>query len=160
MFKTLLNKYCKKKVFALGGPEDGDVTQYTIFEFRRFASLYVHVFNTQTQEMLHSHDFSAVAVMFKGSYDEEVQSDIGCGEITRKTINPGIRFIPRGYNHRICKSKPDTMTLLFAGPRLGFWTEETDDYIRMLGFGRVVLVQGPKTKPTKSNDMNKMDGQK
>lgn len=115
---------------------EGYLDRYTIFEFKRFSSLYVHCFNTIAQDRFHSHAFWGLAFVLYGGYYEEWKNSTGtyC-----KWIGPGIRWIPREYNHRLLKSKPNTISVLITGPWAKFWTEEKDGIVRTLGWGRKVV---------------------
>jgi hypothetical protein len=70
-----------------------------------------------------------------GGYDEEVQEDVNNGRKYLRYIPTGVRYIPKMYNHRILQSKPNTMTILFTGPYNELWTEETDDWVKLITKG-------------------------
>jgi hypothetical protein len=74
-----------------------------------------------------------------GGYDEEVQTDINGGRKYLKRINKGIRYIPKMYNHRILQSEPNTMTILFTGPYNELWTEESDDWVKLITKGNIEI---------------------
>lgn len=120
----------KKARIALG---EGFLDRYTILEWKRFFSIYFHVFNTVEQDRFHTHAFSGIAILLSGGYEEEVKEG---SKTYRKWIGPSIRFIPRTYNHRLLKSKPNTLSILFTGPWSKTWTEENDHYVRTLTWGR------------------------
>ena len=120
----------KKARIILG---EGFLDRFTIFEWKRCFSIYFHVFNTVKQDRFHTHAFNGIAILFYGSYEEEVK--IG-SNIYRKNIGPSIRYIPRSYNHKLLKSKPNTLSILFAGPWSKTWTEENDQFVRTLTWGR------------------------
>ena len=120
----------KKVRVSLG---EGFLDRFTLFEWKRFFCIYLHVFNTIKQDRFHSHAFNGVAFLVRGGYEEEVKK----GNLSyRKWIGPGIRYIPRQYNHRLLKSKPNTISILFTGPWSKTWTEENDQYVRTLTWGR------------------------
>jgi hypothetical protein len=114
----------------------GHIDVYTLFEFKRFLSLTLHKFNTIEQDRFHSHAFGAISIMIKGGYAEEYVDN---GEIKTKHIKPGIRYIPRGYEHRLLESRPNTWTILFAGPWSKTWFERKDGVVTKLGWGRAVI---------------------
>jgi hypothetical protein len=112
----------------------GHLDRYTIYENKRLFSVYFHIFNTIEQDRFHTHAFNGIAVVLRGSYEEEYK--LPNGLIKRKKIRPGIRYIPREYNHRLLRSEPDTMSILFTGPWAEFWTEENPLFVRTLTWGR------------------------
>jgi len=112
----------------------GFLDRFTIFEWKRFFSIYFHVFNTVEQDRFHTHAFNGIAILLYGWYEEEVKEE---GRFSyRKKIRPSIRFIPRSYNHRILRSKPNTLSILFTGPWSKTWTEENEQFVRTLTWGR------------------------
>ena len=111
----------------------GYLDKYTIFECKWFFCIYFHIFNTIEQDRFHTHAFNGIAILFKGGYEE--QQKIG-NLILNKKVGLGIRYIPRLYNHRLLKSKPNTMSILFTGPWVDFWTEEKNGLVRTLTWGR------------------------
>lgn len=138
MFKN----FFKVTRVALG---EGYLDRYTIFEWKRVFSIYFHVFNTIEQDRFHSHAFDGIAILLKGGYEEEIKE----GDVTyRKCIRPGIRFIPREYNHRLLRSKPNTLSILFTGPWAKTWTEENDRYVRTLTWGRKEINRKVKDNST------------
>lgn len=130
-----------KKVFELGS---GTVTRYTIIEIRWLFSIYVHRIDTEFQDRFHTHAFNALAFLFKGGYVEEVQDGIGGGKTWLRTVKRGFRYIPRMYNHKILKAAPGTTTLLLAGPYSELWTEETDDWVRLITKGSKEVIRFKK----------------
>lgn len=120
----------KKVRVALG---EGYLDRYTLFESKRFFSVYFHVFNTIRQDRFHTHAFNGWAFLLRGGYEEEVISKAG---IFTKRVGPGLRYIPRDYNHRLLRSEPNTLSLLIAGPWAETWTEENEQFIRVLAWGR------------------------
>jgi hypothetical protein len=115
---------------ALG---DGHLDRYTLFECKRLFSVYLHVFNTVAQDRFHSHAFSGVAVVLRGGYWEEYRD----GEATLlRWVGVGPRYIPRAYCHRLLRSEPGSVSVLFAGPWAATWTEEKDGCVRTLAWGR------------------------
>ena len=128
MFK--INNIFNKIRVSLG---KGFLDRFTVFECKRLFSVYFHVFNTIEQDRFHTHAFDAIAILLYGGYTEEVKE----GSITyKKWIGPGIRFIPRTYNHKLLESKPNTISILFAGPWSKTWTEENKHFVRTLTWGR------------------------
>jgi hypothetical protein len=115
---------------ALG---QGYLDRYTILEIKWLFSIYFHVFNTVEQDRFHTHAFGAWAFLIRGGYEEEF---IVSGQIRKKQVRPGMRFIPKAYNHRLLKSEPNTLSILFAGPWSSTWTEENDRFVRTLTWGR------------------------
>jgi hypothetical protein len=109
----------KSTRIALG---QGYLYKYTILEIKWLCSIYFHVFNTVEQDRFHTHAFNGIAILIKGGYEEEHK--LKDGVIERKQIKPGIRYIPRSYNHRLLKSKPNTVSILFTGRWQKTWTEE------------------------------------
>lgn len=123
----------KKARIALG---EGFLDRFTIFEWKRVLSIYIHIFNTVEQDRFHTHAFNGIAIVLRGGYEEEYKDDSGTH---RKWIGPGIRYIPRAYNHRLLRSKPNSLSICFAGPWSDTWTEENDNYVRTLTWGRKEL---------------------
>ena len=119
-----------KKRVALG---KGYLDRYTILEIKWLCGIYFHVFNTVEQDRFHTHAFDGWAFLIRGGYEEEF---IEAGEKKRKWVGPGIRYIPRVYNHRLLASLPNTISILFTGPWSRTWTEENDQFIRTLQWGR------------------------
>ncbi len=120
----------KRTRVALG---KGFLDKFTIFENKFFFSIYFHIFNTVEQDRFHTHAFNGIAILLKGSYEEEYKTPDG--EIHHKLIKPGIRFIPRSYNHRILNSQPNTMSILFTGRWAKYWLEENSEYVKILTWG-------------------------
>lgn len=120
---------------ALG---QGYLEKYTIFECKRLFSIYFHIFNTIEQDRFHTHAFNGIAILFKGGYEEQVKTN---DQIFNKKIGIGIRYIPKLYNHRLLKSKPNTMSILFTGPWAKFWTEEKDFVVKTYTWGRKEAMQ-------------------
>ena len=140
MLKRLKNLLGMKTVKVILGDEEvnGYLHRYQLFEFKMFLSCYIHRFNTKQQDRFHTHAFHAVAVVLKGGYVEEELIELRPGlyyKVT-KTIKPGIRFIARKYNHKICASKPNTISILLCGPWVNVWTETFTNYTRFLIWGR------------------------
>lgn len=124
---------------ALG---QGYLWKLTIFEWKSFLSLYFHIFNTVEQDRFHTHAFDGIAVVLRGGYIEEQM--LPDGTIVRHRIGVGIRRIPKKYNHRLLRSRRDSMSLLLAGPWAKTWTEENSSFRRTLGWGHVELSREPK----------------
>lgn len=116
---------------ALG---EGHLDRYTLFESKNWFSVYFHVFNTVAQDRFHTHAFDGYAVVLRGGYEEEVKA--ADGSVYKNRVGVGGRFIPKGYNHRLLRSLPNTMSVLFAGPWCKTWTEENDEFVRTLTWGR------------------------
>lgn len=114
----------------------GYVDRWTIFEHKSIGGIYFHSWNTIEQDRFHTHAFDGIAWLICGSYEEECL--FGDQKI-RKIITPGIRFIPKEYNHKILKSVPGTYSLLISGPWAKTWTEETDEWKRVLSWNRKVI---------------------
>lgn len=127
-----LNQFPHKRV-SFG---KGHIDVYTLHEDKNNGSAYIHVFNTIEQDRFHTHSFDGYSVMIKGGYREQYKED---GIIKEKWIGPGVRFIPKDYNHRLMESMPNTVTILIAGPWDESWTEEKDGIITHLGWGRNIL---------------------
>lgn len=113
---------------------EGFLDRYTIFESKRFFSIYLHVFNTIKQDRLHSHAFNGLAFVLKGGYEEEYRDTDGT--LKRTWIGKGIRYIPKSYTHRLLESKANSISILFTGPWDRTWTEENDRWVRTLTWGR------------------------
>ena len=120
----------KREKIALG---DGYIDKITIFESKRFFSIYVHIYHAACQDRLHTHAFNALACVLKGGYVEFVKRGTS---LVPKVIKPGIRYIPRSYNHCINSSLPGTISIVFAGPWAATWLEEKDGRVRTLTWGR------------------------
>ncbi len=127
----------KKVRISLG---EGFLDRFTIFECKRLFSIYFHVFNTIKQDRFHTHAFNGIAIVLRGGYLEEIKDG---SEVLKKQIRPGIRFIPRNYNHRLLESKPNTLSILFTGPWSKTWTEENDQFVRTLTWGRKEIGRKP-----------------
>lgn len=124
---------------ALG---QGFLDRYTILELKWLCSVYFHVFNTVEQDRFHTHAFNGLAIVLRGGYWEEFLDE--SGQRCQKWVGPGIRYIPRAYNHRLLRSKSNTLSILFAGPWSRTWTEENDQFVRTLTWGRKELHRKPK----------------
>lgn len=122
-----------KRRISLG---EGFVDRWTLFENKRFGGVYFHSWNTIRQDRFHTHAFNGWAWLISGGYEEEEMVN---DQIFLKSIKPGIRYIPKEYNHRILKSQPHTYSLLVAGPWSKTWTEETDKWKSVLGWNRNVI---------------------
>jgi len=107
------------KVFQLG---QGQVTRYTLMEFRHFFSVYFHHIDTQAQDRFHTHAFNSYAWVLSGGY-----TDVTRDGIKHEYRAGDLRYIPREFNHKLTKALPDTLTLLVTGPYAGIWTEELDN---------------------------------
>lgn len=118
---------------ALG---EGYLDRWTVFEFKKYISLYVHCFNTIAQDRFHSHAFNGLAFIVRGGYHEEYKSGT---TVCSKWVGPGFRYIPRQYNHRLLRSLPNTISILLVGPWAKEWTEEKNGIIRTLTWGRKVV---------------------
>lgn len=110
--------------------------RWTLFENKRIGGVYFHSWNTIKQDRFHTHAFNGWAWLISGGYEEEEMVN---NQILLKRIKPGIRYIPKEYNHRILKSQPRTYSLLIAGPWSKMWTEETDKWKSVLGWNRNVI---------------------
>jgi hypothetical protein len=113
---------------------EGYLDRYTIFEDKKRYSLYFHVFNTIRQDRFHTHAFDGWANLLRGGYEEEVKKSDG--SIHKKWVGPGLRFIPKDYNHRLLRSIPNTCSIVLVGPWCEFWTEENEEFVRTLTWGR------------------------
>lgn len=120
----------KKVRIQLG---EGYLDRYTILEIKSLFSIYIHVFNTIKQDRFHTHAFNGLAFVLNGSYEEEYKTKKG---VKSRHIGVGCRFIPKNYNHKILKSEKNTISILFAGPWSKYWTEENDNFVRTLTWGR------------------------
>lgn len=118
---------------ALG---EGHLDRLTIFECKNIFSVYIHCFNTVAQDRFHSHAFAGLAFLLWGGYYEEYKNDTG---VYVKWVGPGVRYIPRAYNHRLLRSVPNTVSVLITGPWARHWTEEKDGVVRTLTWGRKVV---------------------
>jgi len=140
--KNLLFKLIKRvlrnrhKRFTLG---EGNVDRYTLIEIRKLFSIYFHFIDTEFQDRFHTHAFNAVGWTVSGGYDEEVMEGVNGTKTYTKHIGRGIRRIPKMYNHRILKAKPNTMTILFTGPYNELWTEETDSWVKLITRGNTEI---------------------
>lgn len=115
---------------------EGYVDRWTIFENKHIGGIYFHSWHTIKQDRFHTHAFAGIAWLISGSYEEEYL----VGDVSHtKIISPGIRYIPKNYNHKILKSEPNTYSLLIAGPWSRTWTEETDEWKRVLTWNRNVV---------------------
>ena len=121
----------KKVRIALGR---GFLDRFTILELKHFCCIYFHVFNTIEQDRFHTHAFHGLAIVLRGGYLEEHKTS--SGRVLQKWIGPGVRLIPRSYNHRLLESHPNTMSILFTGPWSKTWTEENEQFVRTLTWGR------------------------
>lgn len=129
----------KRAMIAIG---EGFLHRITIFEFKKYFSIYLHVFNTIAQDRFHTHAFNGMAIILYGGYEEEyIARD---KSIRTRKVGMGLRFIGRNYNHRILKSQKNTISILFAGPWAKTWTEENQDYVRTLTWGRVEVSRDVK----------------
>lgn len=131
-------RFFKKDRIAVGV---GHIDKYTVFEFRRGISLFMHVFNTEYQDRYHDHAFAAVSIIVRGQYREDTPYD-GVKQLRA----PGIRIIPKLYSHRIMKSSANAVSITIAGPWRREWMEIfTDGNWRRLTWGRKVLEKGKLT---------------
>lgn len=121
----------------------GYVDRWTIFENKYIGGIYFHSWHTIEQDRFHTHAFDGVAWLVCGSYQEEVLFE---NTKQRKQIKPGIRYIPKGYNHKILKAEPRTYSLLISGPWAKTWTEETDTWKRVLSWNRNVVKREVKDR--------------
>ena len=136
---------CKK--FHLG---EGTVSRYTLFESKRFFSIYFHHIETFSQDRFHTHAFNAHVFIIRGGYLDEIKDGIGPHKPTRKIqFNRWTyRYIPRELNHRLLLAKPDTISILLTGPYSTLWTEETDSgQLRILTSHRIPLYESQVTEP-------------
>lgn len=106
--------FMKRKTIALGGQF---VSELTILEWKRFFSIKLFKFHKTdgSQDRFHTHGFSAVSILLKGDYTEEIV--VNNHDTIRKLPRSRSRFlfIPRNSFHRITKSVGCT-TLLITGP--------------------------------------------
>jgi len=135
----------KKKRIELG---EGHVVQYTLFEHKKIGGIWIYNWKTIKQNRFHTHAFKSYAFLLNGSYTEEVIED---GKVINKTVNQWLkpRFLPMNYTHRILKSEPNTITIVFFGKWMDHWYEyfeDTKTWIKY-GWGRKVLdkIKGDKT---------------
>lgn len=128
----------RSKRFELG---TGHVTRYTILEIRCLFSVYIHEISTQCQDRFHTHAFGAIGWTFKGGYVEEQKDGIGPGHPTRIVKIKGIRRIPRLMNHKLLRALPNTHTLLITGRYHHLWTEEGDDWIKLITKHQTELIK-------------------
>ena len=117
---------------------EGYVDRWTLFENKKIGGIYFHHWKTIKQDRFHTHAFDGIVWLISGGYVEE---RIENGVSYRKTIKPGLRFIPKDYNHKILQAEPWTFSLLVAGPWAQTWTEENDIWKRVLSWNREVLFQ-------------------
>jgi hypothetical protein len=68
--------------------------------------------------------------------DQYMLPKIDHNKCKSRHIGVGCRFIPKNYNHKILKSEKNTISILFAGPWSKYWTEENDNFVRTLTWGR------------------------
>jgi len=90
----------KKARIVLG---EGFLDRFANFEWKRFFSIYFHMFNTVEQDRFHTHVFNGIAILLYGGYEEEVKVGTVC---YRKWIGPSIRFIP--HNEQFIRTVPKT----------------------------------------------------
>ena len=128
----------RSKRFELGS---GHVTRYTIIEIRWLVSIYIHEISTNCQDRFHTHAFNAIDWTFKGGYLEEQKSGIGKGHPIKVVKIRGVRFIPKLLNHRLLKALPNTHTLLITGRYHHLWTEEGEDWVKLITSHQVELVK-------------------
>lgn len=123
-FKSLSFNICKKSKVALG---IGHVVQFILFEWKYLFSIIFYKWHTVDQVRFHTHAFPAVAILLKGSYEEEGM-DLD-GTVRRRTVNQRFvpRWLPRDYTHRILESEPGTRTLVLAGRWKSYWFEYFED---------------------------------
>lgn len=112
----------------------GPVDRWTLFEFKRLFSVYVHRWNVDYQDRYHTHAFDAWSWMVRGSYKERLYVDDNT--YMEHDVTPGFRFIPWFTNHSIANCRPNTWTVTFAGPWRKTWTETKHGIITVFGWGR------------------------
>jgi hypothetical protein len=110
----------------------GWVKRYTIIEIRWLFSIYIHEIATNCQDRFHTHAFNAIGWTVTGGYLEDQLPEIGSKEEPKRVRVSGIRFIPRLCNHKLLRALPNTNTILFTGAYSELWTEEEDDWVRVL----------------------------
>ena len=132
----------RKKIFTLG---KGSVTRYTLIEIKWLFSIYFHFIDTDFQDRFHTHAFNAIGWTISGGYFEEVMNGIG-NTSTYTSYIKGLRYIPKLLNHKILKAEENTCTILFTGPYSSIWTEETEDWIRIIKSGQIELFKIDKNK--------------
>jgi hypothetical protein len=119
-------KLCSLKRIRLG---QGHVDQLTLFEWKYVGGVYLYFFNVKAQDRFHTHAFASVSFLLWGRYFEEVKNPDGT--IVQKTRHPGVKYLPRDYNHKLMESAPNTISLTITGPWDRYWTEESDKWIRV-----------------------------
>jgi hypothetical protein len=142
-------KFLPKKKFVFG---KGCVTRYTLFEFRNFCSIYFHHVETFEQDRFHTHAFNALVWILRGGYNECVKQGVGPNKPVKcQYFKAGDwRWIPRELNHKLLEAKPDSVSLLIAGPYSSIWTEELDNGdVKVITKHQKILYQGPQKQPQK-----------
>lgn len=143
--------FFKKKRVELG---DGHIIAYTLFEHKNLFSIIIYHWKSIAQNRFHTHAFSALAFLLRGSYTEE---RIVNGKIETHKVK-GIfkpRFLPKNYTHRILQAKPKTWSIVFVGPWIPYWFEyfhDTKTWVKYT-WGRVVVgkFEGDETKISEIN---------
>lgn len=120
----------KKETIKFG---EGFLYKWTIFEHKKFLSIYFHRFYTEKQDRFHTHAFNAIAIVLWGGYTEEY---IKGENVYTKVVRPGVRFIGRSYNHRLMRSIPGTASIVIGGAWAKSWLETKDGIVRKLTWGR------------------------
>ncbi len=114
----------------------GNIKRFTIFEFKYIGGIIINCFNTDNQDIFHSHAFSAFSLMIRGYYYEDALEN---GSIVTKKIEKS-RFIPRFYVHKITLSSRNAISITFEGPWWYFWNEYFDDgRVKTYTWGRRVV---------------------
>lgn len=132
----MIKMFTKKQV-ALG---KGSVTQYTVFECKWLFSIIFYRWNTVDQIRFHTHAFAAYAFLLRGWYRESVMVDsVVEARTVDQTFKP--RFLPKNYCHSIGYAKPNTVTMVIAGPWQKTWKEYFPDTKKWVtyGWGRKVI---------------------
>lgn len=125
---------------------EGHVVQYTLFENKRLGGMWFYSWGKvgghdgEGQCRFHTHAFNSICMTLKGSYDQEVITELGVErEKVRRLFQP--RFLPRNYTHRIINAEPNTWTCVIFGKWSKFWFEYFSDTNTWVKYkhGRVVV---------------------
>jgi hypothetical protein len=111
----------------------GNIKQYTLFECKYLFSIIFYKWENVQQSRFHTHAFASMAILLKGSYEEDVLVDDK--EIVTRTVDERfkLRHLPKDYCHCINKAKPGTWTVVFCGPWKKTWEEyfvDTNTWIK------------------------------
>lgn len=118
------------------------MTQYTLFEHKRLFSVIFYRWNTVDQVRFHTHAFGAIAFLLRGWYHEKVRFG---QHIVDNFVNVPLvpRLLHRGYCHAIGFAKPNTVTMVLAGPWDLHWWEyfpDTETWVKY-AWGRKVVAK-------------------